>query len=670
MKAMTNLQELLKLEKIPCRVFADSGDVGKVIANEIANLIRSRAAEGRHCVLGLATGSTPVGIYDELVRMHRDEGLSFQNVITFNLDEYFPMQRHELQSYVRFMHEHLFDLIDIDTNNVHIPDGTLPLEEVSQFCRDYEAKIAALGGIDIQLLGIGRTGHIGFNEPGSDKTSRTRLITLDRVTRIDAASDFFGVEHVPRRAITMGVGTILEAHRVFLLSFGEHKADIVAQAVEHEATPAVTASFLQDHSNAQVMLDSAAAESLTRFRSPWIVGPVKWDGAKIRQAVIWLAGQVEKPVLKLTDEDYNEHSLQDLLAEHGPAYDINLTVFRHLQGTISGWPGGKPSAAKQPGDRPQPHEDIFPKRVLVFSPHPDDDVISMGGTLIRLADQGHEVHVGYQTSGNIAVFDDDAIRFAEFVADYCEAFGVDSPRAAQLDDHVDDALRNKKPGKEDSDEVQTIKTLIRRGEARAAARCCGISAERLHFLDMPFYETGLVKKRPLNEADIQIVADLLRQLKPHQIYAAGDLSDPHGTHRTCLTAIFRACERCSDDEWFESCDVWLYRGAWHEWTPHEIEMAVPLSPEEVERKRTAIFKHESQKDRALFPGPDKREFWKRAQDRNAETARLYDRLGLAEYEAIEGFVRWHSDRKTESPEGTSVELSSKPVVSSAEGISC
>ena len=666
---MSQAEDLKKRERIPCQVFADSRNVGLAIAAKMAELIRQRAAEGRNCVLGLATGSTPVGIYEELVRMHRDEGLSLKNVITFNLDEYYPMQPNELQSYVRFMREHLFDHVDIEPENVHIPDGKLAADKVNEFCRKYEEKIEAAGGIDIQLLGIGRTGHIGFNEPGSEKTSRTRLITLDRVTRIDAASDFFGVEHVPRRAMTMGVGTILDAKQVFLLAFGEHKANIVADAVEGPMTPSVTASFLQEHPNALVMLDEAAAEALTRFRSPWLVGPVDWDDDKIRKAIIWLAEQVKKPILKLTDEDYNEHSLQDLLAEHGPAYDINLQVFRHLQGTITGWPGGKPADAKQPGDRPQPHEEIFPKRVLVFSPHPDDDVISMGGTLIRLADQEHEVHVAYQTSGNIAVFDEDAIRFAEFVADYCESFKVDSPRVAQLEEHVDEFLRRKQPGQVDSDEVQTIKGLIRRGEARSAARCCGVPDERLHFLDMPFYETGLVKKRPLSEKDIEIIVELLQDLQPHQVYAAGDLSDPHGTHRTCLKAIFEACRRCRQEAWFATCHVWLYRGAWHEWSPDEIEMAVPLSPQEVEQKRVAIFRHESQKDRALFPGPDRREFWKRAQDRNAETARLYDQLGLAEYEAIEGFVRWNGAH-TEEPQSTVVRATKNNPAVGSELASC
>ena len=633
-------------EKIPCRVYPHMRDACRSVAGQIAELIRQRASEQRQCVLGLATGSTPVGIYDELVRLHREDGLSLANVVTFNLDEYYPMQPHELQSYLRFMREHLFDLVDIDPANVHIPDGTLPLEQVGPFCEKYEATIAQIGGIDIQILGIGRTGHIGFNEPGSGRDSRTRLITLDHVTRIDAASDFFGEENVPRRAITMGVGTILDARKVIMLAFGEHKASIVAQAVEGAITPAVAASFLQQHGDAHVVLDEAAAAELTRFRSPWIVGPVEWTEQRTRKAVIWLARQLDKAVLKLTDHDYNEEGMQDLLAEKGPAYNINLAVFRHLQSTITGWPGGKPEHAKQPGDRDRPFDAIYPKRVLIFSPHPDDDVISMGGTLIRLVDQGHEVHVAYQTSGNIAVFDDDALHFVEFVTDFNRYFSIDLERTSQLEDHVDQFLRHKKAGQVDSQEVQRIKTLIRRCEARSGARCCGVLEQRLHFLDMPFYETGRVKKRPLSDEDVRITVDLLREVQPHQIYAAGDLSDPHGTHRTCLTAVLRACQQVELEPWYGDCVVWLYRGAWQEWSPDQIEMAVPLSPHEVARKRAAIFKHESQKDRALFPGPDMREFWQRAEARNAETARLYDTLGLAEYEAIEGFVRWNRD---ESP---------------------
>jgi glucosamine-6-phosphate deaminase len=632
-------------ERVPVRVFPHSSEANKAVAGQIADLVRQRAAEGKQCVLGLATGSTPVGVYNELVRLRREEGLSLANVVTFNLDEYYPMQPNELQSYVRFMREHLFDLVDIKPENWHVPDGTLPIEQVFDYCHWYEEQIAAAGGIDIQVLGIGRTGHIGFNEPGSGKQSRTRLITLDRVTRIDAASDFFGQENVPRRAITMGVGTILEARQIIMLAFGEHKSQIVAKAVEGDVSSAIAASFLQEHPNAQVVLDEAAADALTRYKSPWVLGPVDWDEQKVRKAVIWLARTLDKPILKLTDEDYNEEGLQDLLADRGPAYDINIKVFRHLQATITGWPGGKPAHAKQPGDRTQPHDDIFPKRVLIFSPHPDDDVISMGGTLIRLVDQGHEVHVAYQTSGNIAVFDDDAIRYSEFVTEFNRHFDIKSKRTAEVEAHVEEFLTKKQPGQVDSPEVQMIKSIVRRGEARAAGRCCGVPGENLHFMDMPFYETGRVKKQPLSEADIAMVVELLRKIRPHQIYAAGDLSDPHGTHRVCLNAVLTACQRCQAEDWYGDCQVWLYRGAWHEWGPHEIEMAVPLSPAEVNRKRTAIFKHQSQKDRALFPGPDMREFWKRAEDRNRETAQLYDKLGLAEYEAIEGFVGWRGDGK-------------------------
>jgi glucosamine-6-phosphate deaminase len=553
------------------------------------------------------------------------------------------MQPDELQSYVRFMWEHLFDHVDVVRDNVHIPDGTLPEDGVDEHCRRYEEAIRAAGGIDIQLLGIGRTGHIGFNEPGSGRESRTRMITLDRVTRRDAASDFFGDEHVPRRAITMGVGSILEARQVVLMAFGEGKASVVAKAIEGEISPSIAASFLQMHARAQFVVDEAAAEQLTRRRAPWLAGPVYWNEELIRKAVIWLAERLQKPILKLTEEDYNEEGLQDLLASQGTAYNINIEVFRELQQTITGWPGGKPAHARRAGDSPRLGKGSFPKRVLVFSPHPDDDVISMGGTLIRLVDQEHEVHVAYQTSGNIAVFDDDAIRFMDFVAEFNKQFDINPPKTGEYEAHIEEFVKHKQPGQVDSPEVQTIKGMIRRGEARAAARSCNVPESQLHFLDMPFYETGRVRKKPLSDADIQIIVDLLRRLEPHQIYAAGDLSDPHGTHRTCLAALFRACREVENDPWYSDCVVWLYRGAWQEWGPHQIEMAVPLSPQELLRKRAAIFKHESQKDRALFPGPDPREFWQRAEQRNRTTAELYDKLGLAEYEAIEGFVRWKGD---------------------------
>ncbi|MBK7403975.1 MAG: glucosamine-6-phosphate deaminase [Phycisphaerales bacterium] len=639
------------LEKIAVTVHASSGAASRAVAAEIASLVRARAGEGKRAVLGLATGSTPCGVYEELVRLHRDEGLSFANVVTFNLDEYWPMQPEDLQSYRRFMREYLFDHVDIDPANVHVPDGTIPLEQVKGYCAAYEKRIRDAGGIDIQILGIGRTGHIGFNEPGSGRESRTRLITLDRVTRMDAASDFFGEWNVPRKAITMGVGTILDARRVFMLAFGEHKAPVIRRAVEGEITPSVAASFLQQHPDARVVLDPAAAAELTRFKTPWLLGPLSefglaWDVATTKRAVIWLAIEVGKPILKLTEEDYNEHGLQELMSVRGSAYAINIDVFKSLQKTITGWPGGKPGrprfVAGRGVDEGQP-ADAFPKRVIVFSPHPDDDVISMGGTFIRLCDQGHEVHVAYQTSGNIAVFDAAAERHADFVQEFCAAFGIGegAERSSRIAQGIQQFLHDKKSGEVDSPELRTIKGLIRRSEARAGAKFSGVAPSNIHFLDMPFYETGKVKKKPLGEDDIQIVVDLMDRVKPQMVYAAGDLSDPHGTHRTCLAAITTAFHRMRDRAWMKDCELWLYRGAWQEWGPEDIEMAVPLAPDEVERKRMAIFKHESQKDKALFPGAwDTREFWLRAEDRNRATAQVYDKLGLPEYQAIEGFVLW------------------------------
>lgn len=621
--------------RAPVSVYADSHAASRAVAREIADLIRKRASEGRRAVLGLATGSTPQEVYEELVRLHREEGLSFRNVVTFNLDEYWPMQPDALQSYRRFMNEYLFDHVDIDPANAHVPEGTIAQSDVESYCDRYEAAIRDAGGIDLQVLGIGRTGHIGFNEPGSPKTSRTRLITLDHITRLDAASDFFGEWNVPRRAITMGVGTILDARRVVLIAFGEGKAAIIREATEGAITNSVAASFLQEHPNTEFVLDPAAAGELTPIKTPWLLGPVRrfggqWDEPTTRRAVIWLAGKVNKPILKLVGADYNENGLQELLSERGMAYDVNIEVFRRLQSTITGWPGGKP-------DQDEP----YPKRVVLFSPHPDDDVISMGGTLIRLCEQGHEVHVAYQTSGNIAVFDEEALRHADFVTEFCRAFDLLGDRAQMIEDAIQGFIHKKHPGDIDSPELQRIKGMIRRTEARAAAIFSGVREERVHFLDLPFYETGRVKKKPLSEEDVRITIELLERIQPHQVYAAGDLSDPHGTHRVCLAAINQALGRLRDKPWMKNCAVWHYRGAWQEWEPHQIDMAVPLSPDEVERKRMAIFKHESQKDKALFPGPwDTREFWKRAEDRNASTAAAYDRLGLPEYQAIEAFVRW------------------------------
>ncbi|MDA1008635.1 MAG: glucosamine-6-phosphate deaminase [Planctomycetota bacterium] len=627
-------------ERIAVTVCDHASQINRAVAGEIAALIRARAAESRRCVIGLATGATPVGIYEELVRLHREEGLSFSNVTVFNLDQYFPMQRDQLQSYDRFMREHLFDHVDIDFNHVHIPDGSLRAEDVPAFCLGYEQAIRDAGGIELQLLGVGRSGHIGFNEPGSSRQSRTRLITLDAVTRRDAASDFFGGEYVPLRAVTMGVGTILESRRILLVAFGEGKAQIVRRMVEEPPDVHVPATFLQDHPDVHVYLDKAAAAELEREVCPWCVGPVEWTESTTHRAVVWLSRTTKKAILKLTTEDYNEHHLQDLVAHSGSAYELNLSVFRSLQRSINGWPGGKPASRKQAGDIHRPSDRIFPKRVLILSPHPDDDVISMGGTLIRLVEQGHEVHVAYQVSGNIAVFDHDALRFLDFASEFNTAFGFDSADTVKLENSLASAIRSRKPGEIDPQEVQRVKGIIRRGEARAAGMCCGIPEERLHFLDMPFYETGGVKKSPIGQRDIDLVAEMMRRVKPHQIYAAGDLSDPHGTHRVCLSAVTCALDIVRSDAWFSDCELFLYRGAWQEWPIEQIDTAVPLSPGEVERKRLAIFKHQSQKDSAPYPGNDTREFWQRAEQRNRATAEAYDDLGLAEYAAMEAFVRW------------------------------
>ena len=641
----TGLEALVAgVERVPTSVFDSSKAASVAVANEIADLIRDKASRGERTVLGLATGSTPTSVYDELIRLHKEEGLSFSTVETFNLDEYWPMQPDELQSYVRFMKEHLFDHVDISPDRAHVPDGTVDRGDVAEYCAKYEQAIADAGGLDLQLLGIGRTGHIGFNEPGSGRDSRTRLITLDRTTRLDAASDFFGEPNVPRTAITMGVATILSARRVVLMAWGENKAPVVQQAVEGPINSIVAASYLQEHPNARMVLDRAAAADLTRFESPWLLGTLdslglEWTEGITRKAAIWLAEKTGKPLLKLTDEDYNEHGLQELVALRGGGYDINVDVFKSLQRTVTGWPGGKPKDKPDFSAVPRT-SDAFPKRVVVFSPHPDDDVISMGGTLIRLCDQGHDVHVAYQTSGNIAVFDDAAMRHADFVAEAAGSLGLDVEKAEQVRDQLASFVKNKEPGEVDHPRLQAIKGAIRRTEARNAAIYSGVSQDGIHFLDMPFYETGRVRKKPLSDEDVKIVVDLLRKTKPHQVYAAGDLSDPHGTHRTCLAAIIAALREVKSDDWFDGCEVWLYRGAWQEWDLEDIEMAVPLSPSEVQRKRVAIFKHESQKDKALFPGTDEREFWQRAEDRTRETARRHDALGLAEYEAIEGFVMW------------------------------
>jgi glucosamine-6-phosphate deaminase len=615
--------------KIPTLVFPTSGQAGRHLALMIESLIRQNNSAGRPTVLGLPTGSTPVGLYRELIRLHKEEGLDFARVVTFNLDEYYPMPKDDPHSYHRWMRETFFNHVNIPPQNVHIPDGTVRPEEVEDYCAAYEQKIRRAGGIDLQILGVGRTGHVGFNEPGSTRTSRTRLVTLDPVTRRDAASGFFGEENVPQQALTMGVGTILEARKIVILAFGEHKAGIVQKAVEGEVTDAIAASFLQNHPDASFLLDAAAAGQLTAVRRPWVIGPVDWTPERIRQAVIWLSLKVGKALLKLDDDDFREHALYELLREHGPAEKLGRRVFTDRLATLCEEPLG--SAEKE-----------GPKTALIFSPHPDDDVISMGGTLIRMVEQGHTVHIAYMTSGNIAVFDHDALRYADYVTEFNKLFSIDPQHGEGVAQRVQNFLRTKKKGQPDSDDVLKVKSLIRETEARAAALACGVPADQLEFMDLRFYRTGTIAKAPIHPQDIEDIIALLERLRPAQIYVAGEMSDPHGTHRTCAEAVFQAVKEVFARG--QRFDVWLYRGAWEEWEPHELERVVPLSPAHLSRKREAVFRHQSQKDRAMFPGgSDRREFWQRAEDRNRQTAKVYDALGLPEFYALEGFVQWRGE---------------------------
>lgn len=636
--ARLNLLEETRFEKLPVTVFKTPKEASLNVANRIANIIKEKQKNNLPAVLGLATGATPIGVYAELVRLHKEEGLSFKNVITFNLDEYYPMQPNAAQSYVTFMNENLFDHIDIEKKNVHIPDGTLKLEEIPAFCLDYERKIGELGGLDIQILGIGRTGHIGFNEPGSAPNSGTRLVTLDDLTRRDAARDFGGKSFVPTKAITMGIGTIFKAREIVLMAWNKKKAPIIKKAVEGEMSSDVPATYLQLSDNVEFILDEDAACLLTRFDTPWLVKDCAWTEELTRKAVIWLANTLGKPVLKLTEDDFNNNGMAQLALEKGPVYNINIHIFNKLQHTITGWPGGKPNADdSQRPERAEPAK----KRVVIFSPHPDDDVISMGGTFIRLVDQHHDVHVAYQTSGNTAVWDDDVLRFMEFNIDFAERMGIDQPAMKEVYDKMRKFIEQKQPNQIDTPEIQSVKGLIRKGEAIAGARYCGLEDDHIHFMALPFYESGKNQKNPVTEADVILTMELLQKIKPHQVFAAGDFEDPHGTHIVCFNIILEALRRLQKTEaWVKDCWLWMYRGAWLEFETYEIEMAVPLSPQEVERKKFAIFKHQSQKDRAVFPGDDAREFWQRAEDRNRETAKAYDSLGLADYEAMEAFVRY------------------------------
>ncbi|MGO3108623.1 MAG: glucosamine-6-phosphate deaminase, partial [Sphingobacterium sp.] len=625
--ARLNLLEETRFERVPVKVYPTQNEASLDVAKRIATIIRAKQAKGETAVLGLATGATPVKIYKELVRLHQQEGLSFKNVVTFNLDEYYPMRPDADQSYVSFMNKSLFDFIDIPKENINIPDGTLTEDAVQAFCEAYEQKISSYGGIDVQILGIGRTGHIGFNEPGSAPNSGTRMVILDDLTRRDASRDFGGKENVPTKAITMGVGTIFKAKEIILMAWNEKKAGIVKKAVEGEMSPDIPATYLQLSDSVEFILDKDAASQLTRFDLPWLAHEVVWTDSLIKKAVVWLSLKLDKAILKLTDDDYNNNGMAQLVAEKGTAYSINIKIFNDLQRTITGWPGGKPGV--DDSSRPERAEPAK-KNVILFSPHPDDDVISMGGTFIRLADQGHNVHVAYQTSGNTAVWDEDVLRYLEFVQDFAVAIDDDKGVTRNIYDEARAFFADKQPNQVDPEIIRSIKALIRKGEAISGARFVGLPDDNIHFQDLPFYDRGKFSKDISYEDDIQLTMELLRQVQPHQVFAAGDFADPHGTHRVCFDILFEALKRLSQtDEWTKDCWLWLYRGAWHEYPIHEIEMAVPLSPQEVKRKRLAIFKHQSQKDVPVFPGDDPREFWVRAEDRTSETSELYHKLGLA-----------------------------------------
>jgi glucosamine-6-phosphate deaminase len=630
---------LESFEKIPVQIYKNSTEGSNAVAAQIAALIKEKQAKKLPCVLGMATGTTPILLYKELVRLHKEEGLSFKNVVTINLDEYYPIEKSAYQSYWSFMHRHLFDLVDIDPKNIHLPNGEWTKENLKDSCIAYEQTIEKIGGIDLQILGIGKNGHIGFNEPGSSFNSKTRVIHLDQQTRIANTYEFHDLNKVPKLAITVGISSIMKAKKIVLLAWGD-KASIVAKSIEGDVTEQIPATVLQNHDDCTFVIDELASSELTRNKAPWLTGSNEWTPNMIKSAVISLALKLGKTVLSLTADDYKENSLSDLLVLKESVYDINLQVFYMLRDTITGWPGGKPNAViPAHPERSAPH----PKKVLIFSPHPDDDIISMGGTFMRLQEQGHDVHVAYQTSGNIAVTDEFVTRFLDFAVGFEDLFGIDNKKSQEILINARKFLAEKQTTHLDTAEIRAIKGLIRRCEAKATCRYVGLKDTNYHFLDLPFYETGAIDKKPMSELDIRITMDLLKELKPHQVFCAGDLADPHGTHKVCLEIIFESLRRlkASGETWVKDCWVWLYKGAWQEWAVSEIEMAVPMSPDQVLKKRFGIFIHQSQKDSVPFQGSDSREFWQRAEIRNANTADLYASLGLTKYAAIEAFVRWH-----------------------------
>ena len=624
------INEENRYEKLHTVTFDNSQEASILIAREICDLVKSKQEKNKNCVIGFATGSSPTKVYQEIIKIHNDESLSFNNVITFNLDEYFPIEKDDNNSYHNFMKENLFDHIDIPKENINIPSGDISEKDITKFCSNYEKKIEKYGGIDIQLLGIGRTGHIGFNEPGSHFNSTTRLITLDHTTRFDASKSFNGIENVPSKAITMGIRTIFNSKRIIMMAWGIQKGLIVKKSVENNITSLIPTTYLQNHKNTTLVLDKECSSELTRFKTPWLVGPCEWSDLMKRKAIVWLCEITGKSILKLTDEDYNKNGLSDLLALEGTSYGINIKMFNHFQNTISGWPGGKPGS--DDSTRPE-RKTPNPKRVIIFSPHPDDDVISMGGTFDRLVSQGHDVHVAYQASGNVAVSDHDALKFIEVSSDM-----FTGELKLKIEPLIKE-LKNKKADKIDSPEVRQLKGFIRKREAISATRYIGIPDSNTHIMNLPFYETGRIKKNPPSKKDVLMTASLINKIKPHQIYAAGDLEDPHGTHKVCLDLVFEALKSLKGEKFIKDCWLWLYRGAWLEWDIHEIDMAVPMSPAQVIRKRKAIFFHQTQKDGVMFQGQDLREFWVRAEERNNETAEKYKKMGLADYAAIESFKR-------------------------------
>ena len=658
-----NLSQLISLSKVAEKLYrpADAFELSRVtrmehvnttihenaqegiasVAARIAKLIRDRQASGKQAVLSLAAGRSMRDLFTELVRLHKEEALSFSNVVVFCAYEYYPLVDMTTGS-VAQIRSLLLDQVDILPENVHLISGDLAKADILTFCDEYERLIASVGGIDIQVLGIGQSGNIAMNEPGTQANSSTRLVILDNNSRNDAKSLFGNATQVPASAITVGIETILQAKEVILVAFGQHKAGIVKQAVEGAASTACPASFLQLHKNASVVLDLDAANLLTRINHPWKVTSCEWTDQLVRRAVVWLCEQTKKPILKLTNKDYNDFGLSELITKYDSAYKCNIKVFNDLQHTITGWPGGKPNADDT--NRPE-RANPFPKDVVIFSPHPDDDVISMGGTFQRLINQGHNVHVAYETSGCIAVCDEEVVRFMDFMKGYKQMLIPGDEVIEKKYDEYMNFFKNEKIGDNDTREILNLKALIRRGEATAACRYMGLPTDHIHFLNLPFYETGTIKKGPLSQADVDIVKALLEEVKPQQIFAAGDLADPHGTHRVCLDAVLAALDELKHtaawDEWLKDCRIWMYRGAWMEWELDLIEMAVPMSPEELRSKRNAILRHASQMESAPFMGDDERLFWQRAEDRNHDTARMYADLGLADYEAIEAFVQYH-----------------------------